>query len=125
MNERTQVETVSNGVGRPRPLDRFSDRNISDLTGDQGREWVLAYHEILPSPSKYRYRVTSAQFRSHLSQFASSASGITSGGPLPRITFDDGHRSNFELAFPMLEQSSLKATFFVLVGCLGKVTKCV
>jgi peptidoglycan/xylan/chitin deacetylase (PgdA/CDA1 family) len=39
---------------------------------------------------------------------------------VPVVSFDDGHRSNYEHAFPMLEQFGVKATFFVLAGCIGK-----
>jgi len=44
------------------------------------------------------------------------------GGPLPRnaiaITFDDGYRSNLELAVPILKRHGLRATFFFATGYL-------
>ena len=88
-----------------------------------GEKCVLTYHEVLPSGSQYLYRVTQAQFQEHLSLLVSSTSGLGTGGQSPLITFDDGHRSNFEQAFPLLEQFGLKASFFVLAGCVGSDDK--
>jgi peptidoglycan/xylan/chitin deacetylase (PgdA/CDA1 family) len=88
-----------------------------------GEKCVLTYHEILPWESQYLYRVTQAQFKEHLSLLASSTSRPSLEGQLPLITFDDGHRSNFEQAFPLLEQFGLKAAFFVLAGCVGRSDK--
>lgn len=39
-----------------------------------------------------------------------------------QITFDDGNRSDFEIATPILRERGLRATFFVLTGRLGKHT---
>jgi peptidoglycan/xylan/chitin deacetylase (PgdA/CDA1 family) len=81
---------------------------------------VLAYHEVLPSCSPYLYRLTMAQFQEHVSLFSSWCAGSDSGSQLVGITFDDGHRSNFECAYPALEQAGLKATFFILPGCVER-----
>jgi len=51
--------------------------------------------------------------------FVSSVGKNASAGTAPKITFDDGHYSNYENAFPMLERFGLKATFFVLAGRIG------
>ena len=80
-----------------------------------GRRCVLAYHEVQRNASKYRYRVTNQQFDEHLS-FISSLTKNSSGERVPEITFDDGHRSNYEEAFPILEQHRLRAVFFVIAG---------
>ncbi|HWI64805.1 MAG TPA: polysaccharide deacetylase family protein [Symbiobacteriaceae bacterium] len=36
------------------------------------------------------------------------------------ITFDDGYQSNFDLAFPLLQEHGLKATIFVVTGAVGQ-----
>lgn len=36
------------------------------------------------------------------------------------LTFDDGYRDNYELAFPVLERLGIKATFFITTGFLAK-----
>ena len=85
---------------------------------DNGLRCVLAYHEIQRSASKYLYRVTSEQFGEHLSLVFGLAKG-NSAAQVPEITFDDGHRSNYEEAFPLLEKHAVKATFFVVAGRIG------
>lgn len=79
---------------------------------------VVAYHEVSPLFSSYLYSVTAEQFREQLSAFTSQETPGESDVTLGGITFDDGHRSNFECAFPALQQVGLKATFFVLPGCI-------
>lgn len=48
---------------------------------------------------------------------------VQGDAPLPQkpvcITFDDGYLSNYELAYPVLQQLNLKATFFVIGTTLG------
>ena len=36
------------------------------------------------------------------------------------LTFDDGDRSNFTTALPLLQRHGLSATFFLTVGCVGQ-----
>jgi peptidoglycan/xylan/chitin deacetylase (PgdA/CDA1 family) len=83
-----------------------------------GLRCVLAYHEIQRSASKYLYRVTNARFDEHLSLISGLAKS-NSPAQVPVITFDDGHRSNYEQAFPLLEKHAVKATFFVVPGRTG------
>jgi peptidoglycan/xylan/chitin deacetylase (PgdA/CDA1 family) len=72
----------------------------------------FTYHEILPESSRYLYRVSSAAFEEHLAFISSLTTA-------PRISFDDGHRSNYENALPILERFGVKATFFLLAGHVG------
>ena len=39
---------------------------------------------------------------------------------MPEITFDDGHRSNYELALPILQARGLTARFFITAGWTGQ-----
>jgi hypothetical protein len=88
----------------------------------EGRS-VLTYHEILPSRSQYLYRVSQAPFQEHLSLLASSVSRPSSGEQSTLITFGDGHRSNFEQAFPLLEQFGMKAEFLLMANSNPNATK--
>ena len=51
---------------------------------------------------------------------------VEQGTPLPEkpvvITFDDGYESNYTLAYPILQQYNMKATFFVIGVSVGKDT---
>jgi len=108
-----KLDLQNNSTADPAPS--FHDR-ITE-------QWIWTYHEILPAGSQYLYGVTQAQFREHLSLLASAAPQSSPEKQSPLITFDDGHRSNFEQAFPLLEQFGLKAIFFLVAGCVGKIDK--
>jgi peptidoglycan/xylan/chitin deacetylase (PgdA/CDA1 family) len=84
-----------------------------------GEGFAVAYHEVVPQESKYRYRLTNALFKEHLVFLQSLSRGDMPNGQRYEISFDDGHRSNYENAYPLLEESGLKATFFVLAGRVG------
>jgi len=87
-----------------------------DIAGKQ--DCILTYHEIVPGDSTYIYRVTSSAFEEHL-RFICSMRKSASAERAPRITFDDGHVSNYENSFRLLEQFDLSAVFFVLAGRVG------
>jgi hypothetical protein len=80
--------------------------------------YLFTYHEIQSANSAYLYQVTTSSFENHMS-FLSSIRRNPLAKTVPQITFDDGHRSNYESAFPILERFGAKATFFVLAGCVG------
>ena len=75
----------------------------------------LLYHEVQQVRSEYSYAVDSTSFGEHLRMLARVKRDMPSAY-FPEITFDDGHRSNYELALPMLEEHGLKATFFITAG---------
>jgi peptidoglycan/xylan/chitin deacetylase (PgdA/CDA1 family) len=82
---------------------------------------VLAYHEVMPE-SDYAYCVTSGSFAQHLALFDSVAKN---GGSKLRvqITFDDGERSQYLNAAPLLAEHGISATYFVTPGLLGTAAK--
>lgn len=79
---------------------------------------VLAYHGINPD-SDYAYSVSCEQFAEHIRAFATTK---FSSQPVA-ITFDDGVQSQYQNGFATLERYSMKATFFVLAGLIGKSQK--
>jgi peptidoglycan/xylan/chitin deacetylase (PgdA/CDA1 family) len=82
---------------------------------------VLAYHEVMPE-SDYSYCVTSSALAEHLALFDSVAKN---GGfkPPVYITFDDGERSQYLNAAPLLAEYGISATYFVTPGLIGTAAK--
>ncbi|HWZ45607.1 MAG TPA: polysaccharide deacetylase family protein [Candidatus Saccharimonadales bacterium] len=80
---------------------------------------LLTYHELAAGPSQDLYRVEAVRFAQHLE----TLTALYRSGTLPsadwRLSFDDGHRSNAELALPLLQKSGLKAIFFITAGWTG------
>jgi peptidoglycan/xylan/chitin deacetylase (PgdA/CDA1 family) len=52
----------------------------------------------------------------HFDQVLDHVQSYTSGGGRVRLTFDDGNKSDIEIAVQRLRQRGLTATFFVLLG---------
>ncbi len=76
---------------------------------------TLTYHEIGGGPP-YVYQVAESAFESHLRVVAGPEARH---GTRLRVTFDDGHASQFEHALPLLERFDVKAIFFVTAGWIG------
>jgi peptidoglycan/xylan/chitin deacetylase (PgdA/CDA1 family) len=97
---------------------------------------VLAYHKIGP-PSVAEWEtwsyVSEARFETHLRYLADHGwqviglnallHGLEHPDTLPAraalITFDDGYRSNYELALPLLQRFGFPAVMFVPTGFIG------
>jgi peptidoglycan/xylan/chitin deacetylase (PgdA/CDA1 family) len=77
---------------------------------------TLCYHEFSCEPSTDVYQLTPAIFSAHLAA-AIRASRRTAAEL--EITFDDAHRSQLELAAPMLEDAGLRGLFFVPAAWVG------
>lgn len=109
-------------------VDRLGDRVLAAAAPvarwfrTPGRVAVLAFHEV-PDPQR---------FATHLDHLARAytvvgleevAAAAGDGGGLPRgavaLTFDDGHRSVYEHAFPQLRARGWPATVFVVAGLIG------
>jgi peptidoglycan/xylan/chitin deacetylase (PgdA/CDA1 family) len=79
---------------------------------------VLAYHEVM-ADSDYAYCVPSEQFREQLRMLkeCEAASFRT------HVTFDDGERSEKEVAGPLLAEHGITATYFITPGLIGTAHK--
>lgn len=97
---------------------------------------ILAYHRVLdlPDPDRFAFDLalvsaSSAQFRRQMDlvrrrfnpvRFADVVAALDGGPPLPRdpviVTFDDGYDDNYHVAFPILHELGVPATFFVSTG---------
>jgi peptidoglycan/xylan/chitin deacetylase (PgdA/CDA1 family) len=82
------------------------------------RSLHLLYHELRPSTSAYSYVIEPDEFERQLDLFV-QLRGISGHTLWPEITFDDGHRSNFEFALPILQSRGLRAHFFITAGWMG------
>jgi peptidoglycan/xylan/chitin deacetylase (PgdA/CDA1 family) len=83
------------------------------------RQLNFIYHELRPGGSRYSYVVSTELFETHLSLFAEMRE-MPNRHIDPRVTFDDGHLSDYEHALPLLESKNLRATFFITAGWTGK-----
>jgi peptidoglycan/xylan/chitin deacetylase (PgdA/CDA1 family) len=102
-------------------------------SNNQVRVPILYYHRVaegIPpkrgvSPSVFKAQVNYLRrSKYHGIGFEDLANHLQSGTPLPPrpviITFDDGYRDAFTLAFPMLKEAGFTATIFMVSGFIGK-----
>lgn len=100
--------------------------------GPRGRLSILIYHRVLPKPDPLRPDdPDAAAFRWQMqlvSRFfqplpLDDAVRRLREGCLPAraicVTFDDGYADNAEVAFPILQELRIPATFFIATGFLG------
>jgi peptidoglycan/xylan/chitin deacetylase (PgdA/CDA1 family) len=94
---------------------------------------VLTYHRVNDSHPRDRLTVRSAAFASQMETLARSGrpvlllgdavAALRAATPMPTgavaVTFDDGYADNAEVALPILERLSIRATFFVATGFMG------
>ena len=85
------------------------------------RRLFLLYHEIRPSESRYSYAIESGMFERHLDLFV-RLRAAQNCDIWPELTFDDGHRSDVEIAAPLLQTRGLTARFFITAGWTGTKT---
>ena len=94
-NGKATVPLVLHGIIRDNRSGSFEDLSCSKL------EWMLEYMHAEQQTHEEKDRMSN-----HGKQFI--------------LTFDDGHISNFELAFPLLKKFDRKALFFVVTDFIGK-----
>jgi len=98
---------------------------------------VLAYHRVMDrgsdfpfdddlvsaSPEQFEYQMHFVSKRYNVINFKQLKAWLDERGRLPEnallITFDDGYRDNYEVAFPILKRFGLTATMFVTAGFIG------
>lgn len=95
---------------------------------------ILAYHRFVPGDRKCDLlSISAATFRSQLKylqengftvvSFADLADFIEGKGPMPRkpviLSMDDGYKSVYQVAYPVLREFGYKATVFVYTDFIG------
>jgi len=97
---------------------------------------ILMYHHIAEETDGNSMIITPTDLEAQIKSLAENGytavtfeeldAYVTYGTELPEnpvvITFDDGYTSNYEYAFPILEQYGMKATVFVIGSSVGKNT---
>ncbi|MCK7593981.1 polysaccharide deacetylase family protein [Pseudomarimonas salicorniae] len=92
---------------------------LLERRGRRGDVPVVMYHGISPlTVSAEQLDAHFAFYARHFeTRFFSDLDSAGKGRAPPLVlTFDDGMRSNFELAVPLLRKHGLKATFFIVSG---------
>jgi peptidoglycan/xylan/chitin deacetylase (PgdA/CDA1 family) len=110
----------------------YGARNGSTAHGV--RTPVLCYHSVNSVTNPESDPITPERFEQHLAYLqahrtvvplASLVKAIRGEGHLPHdavvITFDDGYRDNFEVAYPLLRKYGTPATMFVVTGFVDGV----
>ena len=95
---------------------------------------IVMYHGILPErrawdhwcqipADEFRWQIKYLKRHYDVLPLSEIVSRRLSGSPLPRrcaaITFDDGLRNNFEVAFPILRDLNVPATMYLATGYVG------
>ena len=117
-----------NNVLRP-----IFQQTVGLLSGHRanGKLLVLTYHRVLEDYDEIIDDIDAIQFTQQMETLAKyfnvlsleeGLSQLHTGHIAPGavcITFDDGYRDNYDVAFPILKALDLPATFFVATGYLG------
>ena len=131
--KRDAVSTVIGSLGLTRVFGILRSAAVKDLR-------VLAYHRVLPQLDETRYSFDAELVSARREEFdwqmayvarhfhpvscAQVADAINSGTALPKravmVTFDDGFRDNYEVAFPVLRSHGVPALFFVSTGYIDR-----
>ena len=118
---------ISSSASVPNPEQVSADKN--DYSVDVP---IILYHNVTTEKTKgacISLEAFTQQIQAlkeagyHTVSFDQMIDYVYNGGALPEnpicITFDDGYLSNYELAFPVLENYQMKATIFVIGASVG------
>jgi peptidoglycan/xylan/chitin deacetylase (PgdA/CDA1 family) len=83
---------------------------------------ILTFHQLTSEAPKDLFQVGLERFEKYLEIVTRLNSPARSGFSPLKITFDDGHISNFELGLPLLGKHSIRGMFFIVSGWVGKET---
>ncbi len=103
---------------------------IHGSAGGRGRTVILLYHRVLPEIKSDPFRgiITVRNFikqvdflatRYTIISLSDAISGRKNDKPQLVLTFDDGYRDNYEMAFPILKRKGLPAAFFPVTDHIG------
>lgn len=126
---RGRVAELCYSTGALHPLQRVRSWWQRDLR-------ILAYHRVMPLPdpavfdfdlelistTPERFRAQMQHVKQHFTPIGLSdvASALDKGDAMPpdavAITFDDGYDDNYRIAYPILRELGIPATFFVSTG---------
>lgn len=90
---------------------------------------MLERDRLLSDPGAWRYSLEQSVFEDQMRFLGQLGTQTSAGWDAPNaadarprvwITFDDGHRSNYELALPILMKYQLKGLFFVTTDWIGE-----
>jgi len=130
--KRKIVTGLSGSMGLTSGLGSIRSSLVKDLR-------VLAYHRVLPELDEAAFEfdielvsARQAEFEWQMAYIARRfqpvscqqvADAFNTGTPLPKravmVTFDDGFRDNFEVAFPVLRHHAVPAVFFLSTGYIN------
>jgi hypothetical protein len=90
-----------------------------DATADTQERLHFLYHELYRGQNASKYALRDDAFRAQCAFYAQWNSDVAEH-LCPVLTFDDGHRSDFEIARPILQEHGLTALFFITAGWVGE-----
>lgn len=132
LGKREQMSRVFGALGLSRAVGALRSVIVRDLR-------VLAYHRVLPRFDEQTFAFDvelvsafQAEFEWQMAYLARHFQPVSCqqvvdalyhGKALPRravmVTFDDGFRDNYEVAFPVLKRLGMPALFFLSTGYIG------
>ena len=78
------------------------------------------YHELRRDGSAYAYVTEANAFEQQAAFFGKVRMEASESSLTPALTFDDGYRSDCEIALPVLQKHGLHAHFFITAGWTGQ-----